>query len=480
MALSDAMRRLDKKWSGGNGWPKRLEWIAVKGIRGWTGQRVPFSFPIVAIVGENGSGKSTLLQAAACAYRSPDNERTWFPSEFFPETAWDKIEDSSITFHFKQGAQHETGSIRKPTSRWLGQPDRPERQVSYIDLSRLQPVGTRVGYARIAKNKHKEKSARPFTGDQLGRFSEIMGRKYQSARIALSDYDVNRPIPVLGKEGQEYSGFHQGSGETTMAELLDVDLPKYGLVLIDEIESSLHPRAQRRLMRDLAEAARVRECQIIISTHSPYILEELPLAARNYILETGATKQIVTGVSPQFAMTKMDDEAHPECELFVEDEAAKTMLAEVLSRHARDLFPRCQIIPYGTSNLGMALGQMVIAKRFPRSTVVFLDGDNDPAPGCVILPGGDAPERAVFSALRAYQPPWGQLWTRVGRDLASVSDACERAMLLGDHHDWVQYAANQLQVGGQTLWQAMCAEYASHLRPEDVEYISTDIETSLL
>ncbi|WP_369121122.1 AAA family ATPase, partial [Sphingobium baderi] len=40
------------------------------------------------------------------------------------------------------------------------------------------------------------------------------------------------------------------------------------MVLIDEIESSLHPRAQRRLMRDLAEAARLQECQIIISTHS--------------------------------------------------------------------------------------------------------------------------------------------------------------------------------------------------------------------
>lgn len=34
--------------------------------RTWTGQRVLFDFPIVAIVGENGSGKSRLLQAAAC------------------------------------------------------------------------------------------------------------------------------------------------------------------------------------------------------------------------------------------------------------------------------------------------------------------------------------------------------------------------------------------------------------------------------
>lgn len=76
MPLSDEMRRLSKKWSGGTGWPKRLHWIELNGLRGWTGQRVEFAFPIIAIVGENGSGKSTLLQAAACTYQSDDRKRT--------------------------------------------------------------------------------------------------------------------------------------------------------------------------------------------------------------------------------------------------------------------------------------------------------------------------------------------------------------------------------------------------------------------
>jgi predicted ATPase len=477
--ISDAVRRLGRKWDSGNGWPKRLEWIEVSKIRGWTGQRVPFNFPIVAIVGENGSGKSTLLQAAACVYQAPAGERTYYPTEFFPETAWDQITDAEIRFGYQQGQQHPTGSVRKPTTRWLGQPDRPERPISYIDLSRLQPVATRVGYARIAKNKHAEKSARNFSDEQLKRFSEVMGRDYDSARIALSDYDANRPIPVLRKNQSEYSGFHQGSGETTIAELLDVDLPKYGLVLIDEIESSLHPRAQRRLIRDLAEAARLQECQIILSTHSPYILEELPLNARNYILETGKSKEIVTGVSPQFAMTKMDDEPHPECELYVEDERAATMLNEILSAKCREIFPRTRAIPYGAANLGMALGQMVAANRFPRPTVVFLDGDNDNAPGCMLLPGGDAPERVVFGTLRKRNPNWGELWTRIGRDVASTADACERAMLLGDHHDWVKHAANQLQIAGETLWQAMCAEYASKIAEAEVNPVRDAIEKAI-
>ena len=110
-------------------------------------------------------------------------------------------------------------------------------------------------------------------------------------------------------------------------------------------------------MRDLAVAARDRECQIIVSTHSPYVLEELPLSARVYILEAGGGKEIVNGVSPQFAMTKMDDEQHPDCELYVEDPRAATWLNEILSRHAREIFVRCSIVPYGAANLGSPSGR---------------------------------------------------------------------------------------------------------------------------
>lgn len=476
MAMSDQMRRLDRKWSSGNGWPKRLSWLEITGIRGWQGERIPFDFPIVAIVGENGSGKSSIIQAAACAYQS-EGTRTWFPTEFFPETAWDKLHNSTIKFGIVEGKQHSDGSIRKPTTRWLGQPERPERRIEYIDLSRLQPVGSRVGYARIAKNKHVEQSAVNFDENQVARLSAIMGRRYDKARMAKSDIDQNREIPVLSKSDVGYSGFHQGSGETTIAELLQADLPKYGLILIDEIESSLHPRAQRRLIRDLAEQCRERECQIILTTHSPYVLEELPLAARTYILETQDRKEIVVGVSPQFAMTKMDDDPHPECDLFVEDLAAKVFLAEILSKHFQNYFQRCQIVPYGAANLGMALGQIVSNKRFPRPTCVFLDGDIASAVGCVLLPGNDAPERVVFAGLR--KEHWGDLWTRVGRDISLVIDACEKATLLADHHEWVRFAANQLRCGGDTLWQAMCAEWAAKSKVDDFLVIGEAIEIAL-
>jgi len=478
MAISSEMRKLSRKWTTGNSWPQRLEWIELEGLRGWTGQRLTFPFPIVAIVGENGSGKSTLLQAAATVYRDQNPKLTRFPSEFFPRTAWDQVQGVHIRYGYQRGQDHHTGYVRKPTSRWLGHSERPERQVVYIDLSRLQPVATRVGYARIAKTRHLEASAVEFNADQVSRFSSVMGRRYDSARIALTNIDSTREVPVIAKNGIAYSGFHQGSGETTVAELLQAPLPRNALILIDEIESSLHPRAQRRLIRDLAERCREAELQIIITTHSPYILEELPLEARMHILESGGSKIIAAGVSPQFAMTKMDDENHPECDIYVEDEAAKTWLGEILSAKSPDIFPRVAIVPFGSSQVGLALGMMASQNRFPRPTCVFLDGDSSAAAGCQLLPGGDAPEQVVFNDLK--DKDWAGVSQRIARDHSAVHDACNRAMTVNDHHLWVRAAANELRCGGDTLWQALCAEWVTEcLEDAAASQVTGPIEEAL-
>ncbi len=336
-----------------------------------------------------------------------------------------------------------------------------------------------MGYRRLATPSHTEVEANPFVADRLKRLSAVLGRTYDLAKMALSSGDKTREVPVLEYHGDSYSGFHQGAGETTVAELLKNDFPRHSLVLIDEIESSLHPRAQRRLIRDLATAARQLELQVILTTHSPYVLEEVPPEARVCIIQTPAgDREVVYGVSPEFAMTKMDDVQHSACDLYVEDVAAKTMLTEILIEANKDLVAQCQIIPFGAASVGQALGQMVKGGRFPRPSRVFLDGDQAAAPGCSILPGDDAPERVVFEALKAYG--WKGIATRAGREYAPVADACERAMTNADHHQWATEAASALYLATGNLWQAMCAEWATNcLDSNEAQDIAQVVEDAL-
>ena len=195
-----------------------------------------------------------------------------------------------------------------------------------------------------------------------------------------------------------------------------------------------------------------------MSTHSPYILEELPEAARLYIWKGASGREIMKGVSPQFAMTKMDLEVHPECDVFVEDDEAKSMLRELLVTHAPSAVSKCLIVPYGAASVGQSLGQMAAGKKFPRPTCVFLDGDQEPAPGCFRLPGDDAPERVVFEALKDIG--WNGVAERVGRSHSLLADSCQKAMTSEEHHEWIRLAADALTLSGEALWGPMCSVWS--------------------
>lgn len=97
-------------------WPQFLERIEINGLRGWNGQSIQFKFPVVAIVGENGAGKSTILKVAATAYDPQDS--AYFPSTFFLDTHWDKLQGVELGYQIKRGDETENFKIRKPSKRW--------------------------------------------------------------------------------------------------------------------------------------------------------------------------------------------------------------------------------------------------------------------------------------------------------------------------------------------------------------------------
>ncbi len=89
------------------------------------------------------------------------------------------------------------------------------------------------------------------------------------------------------------------------------------LVFLDDVEQGLHPKAQRELMTVLKEIIQDnKNLQIIFSTHSPYIIDELvPSTHSPYIIDELVPSQvhILNNSNSGFTICKRLDE-HPDVE----------------------------------------------------------------------------------------------------------------------------------------------------------------------
>lgn len=443
-----------------NLWPQFLQMVQIKGLRGWTGQSVEFNFPVVAIVGENGSGKSTLMKVAASVYDNKEKGKRFYPSAFFVETHWDTIQGVEIDFRVKRGPNVESYRVTKPTARWRVPDNGPKREVFLLDIARTLPLDASVGYAKIARSAAAEVESAEINDAFRERLSHVLGRNYTKARFATSDVDKKRPVGLLEREWGELSQFHQGAGEDATLDLFRTlqGLPASSLLLIDEVEASLHPRAQRRLVRFLLWLARQRRIQVILSTHSPFVLQELPQEARILLLPGPQGLSVVYGVSADFAMSRLDDEVHPEVQVFVEDREAEILVREMLasSEETAKLLQRIAVSAVGPANVVAMLGELAKTGKLPYRSLAVVDGDYDDV-NCYRLPGTVAPERMVYSELKA--KGWPNLPQRFGIGAGSLLTALEDAMLEPDHHRWNARVGDQINRSSTSVWEVLANEW---------------------
>lgn len=463
-------------------WPQFLKSIKIDGLRSWQGSSVNFRFPIVAVVGENGTGKSTLLKSAACAYDNKDSSKRFDPFDFFLQTYWDKISGVTLEYVIAQGSKITDYKITRPTTRWRKQQNQPFRNVFLLDISRTLPMDASVGYAKIARQATGEASSQVLTDDYRIKLSHVLGRDYKRARFARSDVDAGRDIGLLTTNGAEVSQYHQGAGEDATLDtfLILQGLPDNSLLIIDEVEASLHPKAQRRLVRFLLWLCRQKRLQVILSTHSPYVLNELPREARVLLMPSPDGVNVVEGVSTELAMSALDDEVHPELDIYVEDLQASVWLREILAAKSESapLMQRVAIHPVGAANVVKIMGSLAADKKLPHRGLGMVDGDHRDAISSY-LPGVVAPERYVYAELR--DKDWASLPERFGVGAGTLFTALEDAMREPDHHRWNALVGDKIRKGAHSVWEILVDEWCKTCLT-DVEHarIVGDIETALV
>ena len=425
-------KRLRNLWGGLHGkkphFGNFLHEIRLKNLRGINDLRVAFDYPVSVIAGGNASGKSTVLSAAACAYRTPgEKNQRLAPSALFPDYRpefgeW-KDERPVVTIDFDYSTPEGRLPMRWRRSKgwnrsYFGHPDaeQPERRVYLRTLS--GPSGPSEARSALSRSRLKTATeAAPLNASQISFAEQMLPFRYATV-VNLSTGSGN--MLFAKHDGAGYSELHMSAGERAILHLArEMAQLRDALVLIDGIEAGLHPRAQRVLMLQLQQLALRNELQIIVTTHSPVVLDTVPPHGRIFLDrdETGAVS--VLPPHRDLIQNALYGQSRETLNLLCEDAAAESILLGIFDA----LLARDNLRPQA-----VRIGRDAGAREFPAHAKAFrkfdqlenfvfvLDGNREaaqteaaikaeagadaPKVKVLFLPGSDAPEVWLWDRLR--------------------------------------------------------------------------------
>ena len=426
-------RRLEGLWRDLQGKKPHLQHflseIRLDGIRGFNNLRVVFDYPVSVIAGGNTTGKSTVLFAAACAYKVPGaGVRDYVPSTLFPDyrPKFGEREDvrQEVTIEFNYLTLDGPLSMRwrrgKGWNRsFLGRKNarQPERQLYLRTLSNLSNPSEVRSVLNMSRLKSQPEET-PLTAAQIEFAHQMLPFRYSEV-IDLSDGKKNL-LFASQESGAAYSELHMAAGERAILRLSqEITQLQGALVLIDEVEAGLHPWVQQLLMLHLQQLALRNDLQIIVTSHSPVVLDSVPLNGKIFLDRDDVSGEVV--VRPAYRdliQNALYGRSNEALKLLCEDEIAESILEGVLDY----LLPQ-ERIKWESVHIGRDTG----ADEFPmharslakfgqlQDTIFILDGDqrggeienkikNAAGPGVNIsilfLPGNETPESWVWNMLK--------------------------------------------------------------------------------
>ena len=232
-------------------------------------------------------------------------------------------------------------------------------------------------------NKNVVKSNYHLDKECVDIISYIMGQAYSDIQIITHSLYTkgsnNSPSKTifLRKKELNYSEAFAGTGESRVTLLVEdiFNAPEHSLILLDEPELSLHPTAIKRLEKFLLQQSLSKKQQIVVTTHSPYMIKGLPKEAIKFLKKNTSNEVVVTNETENEAAFALDNDVRGNIEIYVEDRLSQALITKALegrSEFAKEKI-NINILPGGANTI---INEFIRpASLFAESVFFILDGD---------------------------------------------------------------------------------------------------------
>lgn len=286
--------------------------LKLNDFRQFRGMDIYLGKRLTVVAGRNSTGKSTILGILANSGELKKKDGTTyangqFRAEFSEIFHGSKKYDDSGSDRIQIDIVDENGQLidyRKFRTAWQndngkdrfrvipikmlenGKKTEAKMQIPviYLGLSRLFPIGE-ANEDKITTDKIKfiDEEQKKWFVEKYTQILSIYDNISDVNNYSIGETDKKKGV---GIETDKYDYLTNSSGQDNLGQILMSILSfkrlkksreewTGGLLLIDEIDATLHPAAQKRLIDLLVKEAKINDIQVVVTTHSSDLLKHI-------------------------------------------------------------------------------------------------------------------------------------------------------------------------------------------------------------
>ncbi len=454
-----------------------IDSIHIKRFRGFNDVQFQLGKNLTVIAGQNGTQKTTILGIISQPFTITNegnpiygekplcggNYKSLFSEKFKLSKTFDKPKSHEWTLHLnrKEEPEFTLESIERKIKsgskgiRFWRKGDRSKGSgyiqlpVIYLSLSRLFPIGEDSDI-----NTSSEIS---LNNAEFEFYQEWHNKILIIPDIEMTqvDYLASKQKNTLGATTSFYDWRMNSAGQDNIGKILLAILSfkrlkeKYGadyqggILAIDEIDATLYPASQLKLIDALRKFSSQLNIQVVFTSHSLTILQracewqdDQRISGQIkvvYLQKFDASVRAIDNISYQVIRNKLnvvlsERQQKKRIPVFTEDKEGEIFLKAIIKRRSSSLeFVDCTL---GCDNLIELARKKIVGFKYPQS-VIALDGDVrsegskmrkiNNLKNILVLPGNKSPERLLAEFIHGLSddsPLWENIYEGYNKQLA--------------------------------------------------------------